>query len=218
VIMDNTWASPLYFKPFEHGVDVSIQAITKYVGGHSDLVMGSVTTTEAAYPALRDQWRDLGLCAGPDDVFLAMRGLRTIHARLPRHQASGLKVAEWLMGRAEIAEVIHPGLPHDPGHAIWKRDFLGACSLFAFTFAEGFATDARLSALLDHMEHFGMGYSWGGFESLMIPINPERLRSATPWLRPGRPNGQTMRIHVGLEDPDDLIADLAAGLRRMAGV
>ncbi|MEM7189295.1 MAG: cystathionine beta-lyase [Pseudomonadota bacterium] len=218
VMMDNTWASPLYFKPFEHGVDVSVQAITKYVAGHSDLVMGSVTTTEAAYPAMRDQWADLGLNGAPDDVFLAMRGIRTLHTRLPRHWENGLKVAEWLMSRDEVAEVIHPAMPHDPGHAIWKRDFRGASSLFAFTLKDERSNEAQLAALLDDLELFGMGYSWGGFESLLIPVNPELLRTATPWPKPGRPTGQTMRIHVGLEDPDDLIADLSAGFARMAAV
>lgn len=218
VIMDNTWASPLYFKPFEHGVDVSVQAVTKYIAGHSDLVMGCVTTTKEAYPVLRDAWAQMGLCAGPDDVFSAMRGLRTIHVRLPRHWENGLKVAEWLKSRPEVAGVIHPAMDHDPGHTLWQRDFLGASSLFAFTMADGFSNDAQTAALLDHSQHFGMGFSWGGFESLMIPINPRALRTATKWPREGAPTGQTLRIHIGLEDPDDLIADIKAGFRRMADV
>lgn len=218
VMLDNTWASPLYFKPFDHGVDVSIQAATKYLGGHSDLVMGTVTTTEAAYPRLRQGWAELGLCGAPDDVFLAARGLRTIHVRLAHHWQAGLRVAEWLIGQPAVAEVIHPALPHDPGHALWRRDFLGASSLFAFTLRPEYGTDAHLSALLDPLEFFGMGFSWGGFESLLIPIYPERLRTATPWPRSGRQPGQVMRIHVGLEDTDDLIADLAAGFRRLAAI
>lgn len=218
VMMDNTWASPLYFKPFEHGVDVSIQAVTKYISGHSDLVMGAVTATREAYPAIREVWKAMGLAASPDDVFLAMRGIRTIHTRLPRHWESGLKVGEWLMSRPEVAEVIHPAMEHDPGHALWKRDFVGASSLFAFTFTEGLSSDAHMSALLDSLEHYGMGYSWGGFESLLIPVYPEKRRSATPWPKPGRPKGQTMRIHIGLEDPDELIDDLKAGFERMARV
>jgi len=213
VMMDNTWASPLYFKAFEHGVDVSIQAVTKYVGGHSDLVMGSVTTTEAAYPPIREGWKELGLSGSPDDTFLAMRGLRTLAARLPRHWESGLRVGEWLKGRPEVAEVLHPAMEHDPGHALWRRDFLGASSLFGFVLDEGLSSHAHLAALLDGLELHGMGASWGGFESLLIPRNPPR--SATDWPRPGRPKGQLMRIHVGLEDPDDLIADLAAGFERM---
>lgn len=218
VMMDNTWASPLYFKPFEHGVDISVQAVTKYIGGHSDLLMGAVTATEDTYPLIRNGWAELGLNAGPDDIFNAMRGLRTIHVRLAKHWASGLEVAEWLARRPEVAIVIHPAMPHDRGHAIWKRDFLGASSLFGFVLKDEFSGENRLAAFLDHMEHFGMGFSWGGFESLLIPVWPERSRTATAWPRPGIPNGQTMRIHIGLEDPKDLIADLEAGFERMAAV
>ncbi len=214
-MIDNSWASPLYFKPFEHGVDVSIQAATKYIVGHSDALMGAVTCTEEVYPVLRDGWRDLGVGAAPDDVYLAMRGLRTLHVRLPKHWENGLKVAEWLMERPEVLEVIHPAMPGDAGHPLWQRDFLGASSLFGFVLKPEFASDACQTALLDELEHFGMGYSWGGYESLLIPVYPERLRSATDWPREGRPKGQTMRIHVGLEDTDDLIADLSAGFRRM---
>ena len=218
VVMDNTWASPLYFKPFEHGVDISVQAITKYVGGHSDLVMGSVTATEEVYPKIQRGWQELGLCGSPDDVFLAMRGLRSLHVRLPQHWQAGLRLGHWLIERPEVAEVIHPAMEHDPGHAIWARDFLGASSLFAFTLREDFSSEAHLAALLDQLERFGMGFSWGGFESLLIPISPERLRTATPWPKPGRPKGQTLRIHVGLEDTDELIEDLKVGFARMRAV
>lgn len=214
-MIDNTWASPLYFKPFEHGIDVSIQAATKYIVGHSDVLMGTATATREAYPTLRDGWADVGIGAAPDDVYLAMRGLRTIHVRLPRHWESGLRLADWLARRPEVAGVIHPALPDDPGHAIWKRDFVGASSLFGFVLKPQFRNDACMRALLDRLEHFGMGFSWGGFESLLIPVHPERVRTATRWPREGRPEGQVMRIHVGLEDPDDLIEDLAAGFRRM---
>ncbi|MEO1120893.1 MAG: PLP-dependent transferase, partial [Pseudomonadota bacterium] len=213
--MDNTWASPLYFKPFEHGVDVSIQAATKYINGHSDLVLGTVTTTEAAYPELRDGWLQLGLSAGADDVYLAMRGLRTIEVRLERHWKNGLKVADWLKTRPEVLEVLHPALPEDPGHAIWKRDFLGASSLFGFMLDPAYRSETAMSALLDDSKFFGMGASWGGFESLLVPRNPKPIRTASAWPRPGRPDGQLMRIHIGLEDPDDLIADLEAGFDRM---
>ncbi|MEL6279878.1 MAG: cystathionine beta-lyase, partial [Pseudomonadota bacterium] len=215
VMMDNTWASPLYFKPFEHGVDVSIQAATKYINGHSDLVLGTVTTTEAAYPELRDGWLQLGLSAGADDVYLAMRGLRTIEVRLERHWKNGLKVADWLKTRPEVLEVLHPALPEDPGHAIWKRDFLGASSLFGFMLDPAYRSETAMSALLDDSKFFGMGASWGGFESLLVPRNPKPIRTASAWPRPGRPDGQLMRIHIGLEDPDDLIADLEAGFDRM---
>lgn len=214
-LMDNTWATPFYFKPLTHGVDVSIQAITKYVGGHSDLMMGAVTTTEAAYPRLQKGWRDLGMSAAPDDVYLAMRGLRTLPTRLPAHQANGLRIAEWLAAQPEVVEILHPALTSDPGHAVWKRDFTGACGLFSFVLDPAFSGERRLAALLDELEHFGMGYSWGGFESLLIPVSPARLRTATPWPRPDRPEGQVMRVHAGLEDPDDLLEDLAAGFERL---
>ena len=213
VMMDNTWASPLYFKPLEHGVDVSINAVTKYIGGHSDLVMGAVTTTEEAYPALREGWKQLGLHGSPDDAYLAMRGLRTLAVRMPQHWKNGVAVAEWLAGRPEVAEVIHPALPGDRGHALWKRDFLGASSLFGYVLRPEFSSEAQLAALLDGLELFGMGASWGGFESLMKPADVPR--GGANWPRPGRPQGQLMRIHVGLEDADDLIADLEAGFDRM---
>lgn len=218
VMMDNTWASPMYFKPFEHGVNVSIQAATKYISGHSDLVMGTVTCDQAHYPQLRDAWAQLGLCASPDDVYLAMRGLRTMPTRLSIHWANGLKVAEWLAARPEVAEVIHPALPGDAGHALWKRDFKGATSLFAFVLKPEFSNERRLAAMLDQMRLFGMGFSWGGFESLLLPVNPSALRTATPWPRPGRADGAVMRIHIGLEDVQDLIDDLRDGFARMKRV
>ena len=218
VIMDNTWASPLYFKPFEHGVDVSVQAATKYIGGHSDFVMGTVTSTEAAYPKIQKAWQELGLCGSPDDTFLAARGLRTIDVRLERHWKNGLELGHWLKSRPEVAEVLHPAMEHDPGYALWSRDFLGAASLFGFTLQEKYSSEACLSALLDHSEHFAMGYSWGGYESLLIPVAPEKRRSATPWPKPDRAQGQTLRIHVGLEAPSDLIDDLTEGFKRMAAV
>ncbi|MEO1724791.1 MAG: cystathionine beta-lyase [Pseudomonadota bacterium] len=216
VMMDNTWASPLYYKAFEHGCDISVQAVTKYVAGHSDLLMGSVTATKEAYDRfIQPLWQHVGLCASPDDAFLAMRGLRTMPTRLKAHWAAGLRLGEWLMERPEVAEVIHPAMPHDPGHALWQRDFVGASSLFAFVLDERYGGDAAMSALLDELAFFGMGFSWGGFESLLIPVYPQSLRTATAWPRPGRPGGQVMRIHVGLEAPEDLIADLEAGFDRM---
>jgi cystathionine beta-lyase len=216
VMMDNTWASPLYFKPFEHDVDVSIQAVTKYICGHSDLVMGAVTTTEAAYPQLREGWKQIGLNGAPDDVYLAMRGLRTLAVRMPQHWRNGLKLAEWLGARPEVAQVLHPAMPGAPGHELWKRDFLGASSLFGLILKPEFSAEAQLAALLDGLELFGMGASWGGYESLFRPNNPPR--SAVPWPRPGYAEGQLMRMHVGLEDPEDLIADLESGFARMGRV
>jgi cystathionine beta-lyase len=209
VVMDNTWASPLYCKPFDLGADISIQAATKYIGGHSDLMMGTITSTEAIHDRLRRGVAELSTAAAPDDCYLALRGLRTLAARLERHQRSALVVAEWLRSRPEVAEVRYPALPEDPGHALWKRDFLGASGLFAFILKP--RSKAAVAAMLDHLELFGMGWSWGGYESLLIPVHPETCRTAIPWRHEGVP----MRIHVGLEDPSDLIADLEAGFARL---
>ncbi len=214
VMCDNTWASPFYFKPLAHGVDVSIQAVTKYIGGHSDLVMGAVTTTEAAYPKLREGWKEFGLHGSPDDTFLALRGLRTLGARMPLHMANGLKIAQWLADRPEVSAVLHPALPNAQGHEIWKRDFLGSSSLFGYILKPEFSSERQLGLLHDDLKFFGMGASWGGFESLMKPATiPNTVEY---WPRPKTPDGQLIRIHVGLEDPEDLIADLEAGFARMA--
>jgi cystathionine beta-lyase len=209
VVMDNTWASPIYFKPFAHGVDVSIQAATKYIGGHSDLMMGIVTTTEELWPKVRAGVFEVASAAGPDDCYLALRGLRTMATRLERHWTNGLRLAKWLAARPEVTRVMHPALPDDPDHALWKRDFTGASGLFGFVLQP--CSRRQLAAMLDDLELFGMGYSWGGYESLLIPTAPAPLRSAIPWTE----QGQAMRIHVGLEDPDDLIADLARGFERL---
>ncbi len=208
VIMDNTWASPLFFKPFEHGVDVSVQAATKYIVGHSDVMMGTATATEACYRPLKETASELGLAAGPDDIYLAQRGLRTIGVRLRQHQESGLAVARWLRARPEVVRVLHPGLRDDPGHGLWKRDFLGASGLFGMILNP--CSETALAAFLDGLELFGMGYSWGGYESLIIPAAP--TRTATRWA----PEGPCLRLHIGLEDIDDLIADLEAGFQRLA--
>jgi len=209
VMMDNTWASPLYFKPFEHGVDVSIQAATKYVVGHSDAMMGTVTATREAWPTLETTARDLGQGAGPDDVYLAQRGMRTLAVRLERHWQSGIALAEWLRAQPEVERVMHPALPEDPGHALWKRDFLGASGLFGFVLKP--CPRSALAALVDELELFGMGASWGGYESLILPTNPQAFRTATGWPH----EGPTMRVHAGLEAVEDLIADLEAGFRRL---
>ncbi len=210
VVMDNTWASPLFCKPFALGVDVSVQAATKYVGGHSDLMMGLITTTAEVEPSIREAYGELGGAPGPEDCYLALRGLRTLATRLERHQRSALVVAEWLAGRPEVERVLYPALPDDPGHALWRRDFNGASGLFGFVLKP--TGRPALAALLDHLELFGMGYSWGGYESLLLPTDPRPLRTARPWSEAG----QLMRIHVGLEHTDDLVADLDAGFRRMA--
>lgn len=218
VMIDNTWASPLFFKPFDHGVDLCLAALTKYVGGHADVLLGSVTCTEALYPIYRKAQRELGLSVSPDDCALALRGLRTLPVRMKAHEAGGLAVADWLMGRPEVAQVLHPAMPHDPGHRIWKRDFLGAASLFGVILKEDLSSEAHAKALLDGLELFGIGYSWGGYESLILSVEPETSRSATRWPREGTAKGRLLRIHVGLEDPEDLKADLAAGFARMAKV
>ena len=209
VITDNTWASPLYFKPFAHGADISIQAATKYVGGHSDLMMGVITTTEELHHRLQAPLYEVASVAAPDDCYLALRGLRTLAARLERHQRSALQLADWLSHRPEVAKVLYPALPGAPGHELWKRDFLGASGLFGFVLRP--CSKTQLAAMLDHMELFGMGYSWGGYESLLIPTHPEAIRTAVPW----RAEGPLLRIHVGLEDPADLIRDLEAGFARL---
>jgi cystathionine beta-lyase len=209
VLMDNTWASPLYFKPFAHGVDVSIQAATKYLVGHSDAMLGSITTTEESWPQLLRAHGQLGQCAGPDDIYLGQRGLRTLAVRLERHWQNGLILAEWLRTRPEVARVLHPALPDDPGHALWRRDFLGASGLFAAVLHP--CSKAALAAMVDDLQLFGMGYSWGGYESLVLPSDPRPLRSATEW----REEGRLLRFHAGLEDIDDLIADLEAGFARL---
>ncbi len=209
VMMDNTWATPLFFKPLEYGVDVSIQAATKYIVGHSDAMMGTVTTHREHFVQLRDTSQQLGQCAGPDDIYLAQRGLRTLSVRLHRHWENGLKVAEWLAGRPEVKRVLHPALPGDPGYDLWKRDFKGAAGLFAFVVQP--CSETALAAMMDDLELFGMGYSWGGYESLMVPGHPQKFRTVKPFEEEGR----LLRVHIGLEDPEDLMADLEAGFARM---
>ena len=210
VLMDNTWATPLYFRAFEKGVDLSIQAGTKYIGGHSDIMFGCVSANAATLPALKDTVYSMGLCVGPDDMYLALRGLRTLGVRLDRHFQSGLRVAGWLEQRPEVLRVMHPALDRDPGHKIWKRDFTGACGLFSVVFKP--TSEQSVHAFLNELALFGLGYSWGGFESLAILFDCTEYRTATKWA----PGGPTVRLHIGLEDPDDLIADLERGFAAMA--
>jgi len=211
LIIDNSWATPLNFRAFDHGVDVSVHAATKYIAGHSDTLLGLIVASEATFPKLHRLWTDMGVTASSDDCFMGLRGLRTLATRLARQQASGIKVAEWLRTRPEVNEVIHPALPGSRGHALWKRDFAGATSLFGLVL-NPVAKD-RIDAMLDGMRLFGMGWSWGGFESLIIPIYPEKTRTASRW----EAAGPMLRLYVGLEDPDDLIADLTDGLARLGG-
>jgi cystathionine beta-lyase len=209
VILDNTWATPLYFKPFEHGADVSIQAATKYIVGHADAMLGAITTTEAVTKTVAKAHEELGVCPGPEDAYLGLRGLRSLGVRLERHQRSGLEIAEWLAARPEVARVLHPALPTDPGHAIWCRDFRGASGLFSIVLQP--ASHEALARMLDGLKLFGMGYSWGGFESLILPFDPSVYRTATKW----KAEGPALRLHIGLEDVEDLKADLDAGLARL---
>jgi cystathionine beta-lyase len=208
--IDNTWATPLLFPALSHGVDVSILACTKYVVGHSDAMMGSATTTPALYPRLRQTAMALGQSISADDAFLALRGLRTLEVRLRRHEESALWVARWLAEQPQVARVLHPALPDFPGHALWARDFVGASGLFSFMLRGG--DDAARAALINGLRHFGIGFSWGGYESLALPVDPHALRTATSW----QAEGPLVRLHIGLEDPDDLIEDLRLGLERFA--
>jgi len=205
VIDDNTWATPLYHRSLEQGVDISLQAATKYIGGHSDIMFGTIAANAKAWPLVAETIRLLGVCAGPDDVFLALRGMRTLAVRLAHHQRSGLEMAHWLATRPEVARVLHPALDSDPGHAIWKRDFTGASGLFSIVLKP--APQQAVDALLDTVRLFGMGYSWGGFESLVISFDCADYRTATKWA----PGGPTLRLHIGLENVEDLKADLERG-------
>lgn len=205
VIDDNTWATPLYHRSLEQGVDISMQAATKYIGGHSDIMFGTISANARAWPQVAEAIQLLGVCAGPDDVFLAIRGIRTLAVRLAQHHRSGLEMAHWLAARPEVIRVLHPALESHPGHAIWKRDFTGASGLFSIVLKP--APQKAVDVLLDTVELFGMGYSWGGFESLVIPFDCAPYRTATQWA----PGGPALRLHIGLENVEDLKADLARG-------
>ncbi len=207
-LLDNTWATPLLFTAVEKGVDLSILACTKYVVGHADVMLGSVTAAPAVWPKIQQASRALGQHASPDDAYLAARGLRTLGVRLRQHERSALTVARWLQEQPQVAKVIHPALPGCPGHELWLRDFNGASGLFSFVLKGG--SDADRARFIDGLEQFGIGYSWGGFESLALPIDPARVRSVGTF----EEEGPMVRLHIGLEDTDDLIEDLAAGLAR----
>ena len=206
VILDNTWATPLYFNALKHGVDLSVQATTKYIGGHADVMMGTITANAAHKDRLAQLHGDLGLCSSGDEAFLALRGLRTLAVRLKRHQESATELAAWLKARPEIAHVLYPPLRDDPGHAIWKRDFTGASGLFSIVLHP--VPEKAIDAMVDGLKLFSIGYSWGGFESLIVPAHYHR--SFPPKLE-----GPMLRLHVGLEDVDDLRADLAEGFERL---
>jgi len=202
-MLDNTWATPLFFRPLEHGVDLSIHALTKYPGGHSDLMMGSVSANAATLPQLRDTQMELGLNGAPDDTYLVLRGLKTMGVRLERHQASALALAEWLESRDDVVEVLHPALPSFADHALWRRQFTGSSGLFGFVLDGDNMVAERF---LDALRVFGLGYSWGGHESLAVPVT---LADRT--IAKGRATGSLIRLQIGLEDVADLQADLEAG-------
>ena len=211
VILDNTWATPLYFKPFDHGVDVSIQSATKYIVGHADALVGAITANEWAAEAVRAAHGDMGLCPGSEDVYLALRGFRTLVPRLERHWSSTLEIAHWLKARAEVARIRYPALEEDLGHAIWTRDFSGASGLFSIILEP--CSKQAVAAMLNGLELFGMGWSWGGYESLVIPFDVTDIRTAVPWA----PEGPCLRFHIGLEDVGDLKLDLEEGFKTVEG-
>ena len=210
VALDNSWATPFGFRSFDHGVDVCVHAATKYIGGHSDVLLGLIIANEGTTPMIHRLWTDMGVTASSDDCFLGLRGLRTLPLRLGRHQSSALQIAEWLRTLPAVREVIYPPLPGSRGHDMWRRDFLAGSGLFSVVLQP--VAKARIDAMLDGMRLFAMGWSWGGFESLIIPIYPERDRTATQW----DGGGPCLRLAIGLEDPVDLIADLAEGFARLA--
>jgi len=206
LMLDNTWSAGLYFQPFAHGADISIQAATKYIAGHSDAMLGVITAaSEELWRRIKGTTTKLGLCAGPDDCYLGLRGLRTLAVRLQRHQENGLALARWLQGRPEVARVVHPALPQDPGHRLWQRDFTGACGLFGVMLKP--FPESAVNAFIDALELFALGYSWGGYESLIAKAKPGKLRTTTRW----ESEGPYLRLHVGLEDSQDQIADLERG-------
>jgi cysteine-S-conjugate beta-lyase len=213
VAIDNTWAASRFFDAFAAGCDISVVAATKYIVGHSDAMLGSITVTEALSEPFHRAYEELGQCAGPDDIYLGLRGLRSLDARLERHQRNALMVAEWLGGRAEVAEVLYPALPGTAGHDLWKRDFTGASGLLSFLLKP--CSHGAIAAFIDGLELFGLGASWGGFESLVLPFQPSAHRVAPHrW----NPDATGIRLHIGLENPLDLMDDLAAGFERMKGL
>jgi cystathionine beta-lyase len=209
VLTDNTWASPLYYNPLKLGADVVIHAGTKYFSGHSDANLGSITTTEDYADVIRLTHGNMGQCPGPEDVNLCLRGIRTLSIRLARHEKSAFEMADWLEQRPEVIKVMHPARKDHPDHELWKRDFTGSSGLFSIIIDD--ASDNALGAMLDGLELFGMGASWGGYESLIIPFNAAAYRTATSWEAEGR----ALRFHIGLEDVEDLKADLNAGFERL---
>ena len=211
VIMDNAWATGYFFNAFAHGVDLVVQPATKYYAAHADVVIGLVVATKETWPLLKHAAISLGQRASPDDCFLALRGMRTMGVRMKQHETAALAVTQWLSTRPEVQRVLYPALPRDPGHALWRRDFIGASGLFSIELKP--CSKPQLAAMLDHYAHFNLGYSWGGFESLVAPAHIGNARTVQPWR-----GGPLLRYHIGLEDVDDLIRDMEAGFTRLASV
>jgi cystathionine beta-lyase len=210
LILDNSWATSLYFNAFAHGVDVSIQAGTKYIGGHSDLLLGTISTTDKHVDTIFKTFKNLGVHTDPDACYMAMRGLRTMPTRLKAHEKAALNIAKWLEKRPEVAKVLHPAFASCPGHEIWQRDFTGSTGLFAIILDKKYSFEA-LSNMIDNMEIFGIGASWGGFESLAIVFDPQPIRTAVKW----QETGSCVRLYIGLEAEEDLIRDLEKGFERL---
>ena len=211
-VLDNTWATSLFFKPFYNGIDISIQSATKYIVGHSDAMLGIISTNKKYTKCVRESAHNMGSCPGPEDVYLGIRGLKTLSIRLQKHQENAFKVIEWLRVQQEVDKILYPALPDNFGHKIWKRDFLGASGLFGITLKN--TKKSLVNKMLNNLKLFNMGYSWGGYESLILPIEPEKLRDTYKW----KNDCGTLRIHVGLEDPADLINDLKDNFKILKGI
>ena len=207
-LLDNTWASPFFFRPIEHGVNISINAATKYISGHSDLMLGLITTDKDHYLPVRKTKEALGQCVGPDDLYLALRGMRTLPLRMQQHQKQALEVAGWLQNHPAVIKILHPAFDNCPGHEIWKRDFCGSTGLFSFVLEN--KSKNAVARFLDNLNLISIGASWGAYESLILPVDPRNSRTATKWEN----KGLILRLHVGLEDVRDLISDLDQGLKR----
>lgn len=208
--IDNSWATPLFFQPLDFGIDISVMSATKYVSGHSDVMLGVVSTNEDAWPNVKRAALMLGLCGGSEELYLGLRGLRTLNVRLQQHQKNGLDIAEWLANRKEVKSVRHPALPSCPGHDNWKKYYKGSSGTFGIILHE--TNREKIAAMLDGMKIFNLGFSWGGFESLLFPEQPKPIRTAEDWTE----EGFSLRLHIGLEDVEDIRADLDAGLLRLA--
>ena len=211
-VLDNTWATSLFFKPFYNGIDISIQSATKYIVGHSDAMLGIISTNKKYTKCVRESAHNMGSCPGPEDIYLGIRGLKTLSIRLQKHQENAFKVIEWLRVQQEVDKILYPALPNDSGYKIWKRDFLGASGLFGITLKN--TKKSLVNKMLNNLKLFNMGYSWGGYESLILPIEPEKLRDTYKW----KNDCGTLRIHVGLEDPADLINDLKDNFKILKGI